>query len=299
MNSNARLPSFSLLLLFSPVGCDSAPPGRARASQPEVGGDCDTGDLLDVMVPVGAWCVDKYQAVVCDRSRTGSAFDGGCISNTNHNNGRSGNDSTHETVGEEGVPSIDLGDQLKTVIGIDGALLNPNFRAYSTIGISQEGLIPTRFANYYQAVTACTNANKALIPDAVFVAAALGTHDPGPERLNLDGPCNTAPDEGHIPGTLRPTGHAGHTRGGADSCISNWDVEDMIGMRQWTDFATRMEVHAEGGQAILSHTQGRPWFSNRGRGSVRVNSVSASDAVIRAHIFGFRCARPRIRYDSM
>jgi hypothetical protein len=284
------------------AGCKNSQPSSALKSDDASplaaapGNDCDTGDPIDVMVPVGGWCVDKYPAVVCDRSKTGDAFDASCISNSNRNNGKSGNNNTHETIGDSGE-QIELGDTLKTVIARDGTLTNPNYRAYSTTGFSKKGLVPTRFVDFYQAVSACVNAGKSLIPDAVFVAAAIGTHDPGPNRRHLeDGLCNTDPDEGNVPNTLRPTGHAGTTPAGADSCISNWGVEDMIGMFEWTDFPTRTDSPHDGSAGVPSLSSGEPWFANRGRGSVLRNSVRSIEAIDRAHIFGFRCARPRVRY---
>jgi hypothetical protein len=132
---------------------------------------------IDELVVVGGWCVDRYQATVCDGTRLGADFAAGCISNSNRNNGGL---ATHDPVGS----------MLEQKITSNGALLDPRYRAYS-----KRGIVPTRYVSYFQAVAACVNADKVVIPDAVYVAAALGTFFPDPNMLG-------APRR--QPGTIEP-----------------------------------------------------------------------------------------------
>jgi hypothetical protein len=170
---------------------------------------CATGDANDVMVAVGPWCVDKYGATVCDSSQTGAAFDRSCISSSNGNNGTLKDDPKN---------------LLTQKIDPQGRLLDAHYRAYS-----RKGLVPTRFIDYYQALTACANAGKEVIPDSIRIGAALGTFDPGPNDGQTNTRCNTQSSG------PRAAGLAGTKPGGEDSCISQWGVEDMVGnVYEWT-----------------------------------------------------------------
>jgi formylglycine-generating enzyme required for sulfatase activity len=174
---------------------------------------CETGDANDAMVRVGSWCVDKYDAVICDATKKGKEFDTSCISDNNSNNG------PHAADPEESRNS------LPRVITHEGIILNENYRAYS-----KKDFYPTRFVTYYQASSACANSGKQLLSDAMWVTASRGTVDPGANDGLTNNKCNTVSDY------LRPNGRAGSTPGGADSCISQWGVEDMIGnVYKWTD----------------------------------------------------------------
>jgi formylglycine-generating enzyme required for sulfatase activity len=177
------------------------------------GNACETGDPNDVMVKVGAYCVDKYDAVVCDRRQRDASFDGACISISNGSNGdlmgKGGNDTPN--------------DVLPSKIAHDGTIVDPNFRAYS-----KAGLFATRFVTYEQALSACANAGKELLSDIMWSTAALGTVDPGDNDGLTNHRCNT-----NSVGP-RPNGSAG-VLGSPDSCISQWGVEDLIGnLYQWT-----------------------------------------------------------------
>jgi hypothetical protein len=195
-----NLSVLTLLLSFY-LGTIAAPAASAAA--------CPSTDPNDVMVPVGPWCVDKYGATVCDSSKTGAAFDQSCISSTNGNNGTAKEDPKN---------------LLLQKIDPQGKLLDTHYRAYS-----KKGLVPTRFIDYYQALTACTNAGKEVIPDSIRIGAALGTFYPGPNDGLKNTRCNTKSD------SPRATGLAGNTPGGEDSCISQWGVEDMVGnVFEWT-----------------------------------------------------------------
>ena len=220
---------------------------------------CDLHDANDVMVRVGNWCVDKYEDVVCDSSKTGEDFDKNCISDDNQNNGHI------ESANEDG-------SLLPDVIDRDGKIINRDYRAYS-----KPGLFPTRYVNLYQAMAACANAGKQLLSDPVWAMAALGTSDPGSNDGTEPGntKCNTSNNK--IPGNRR-TGAAGGVLGGKDACVSQWGVEDLLGnLYEWTAIPT-----------VFSNPTSQVAYSVR-LGWVP-NSVGATD---KNHpSTGFRCMMP-------
>ncbi len=67
------------------------------------------------------------------------------------------------------------------------------------------------------------NSLKGLLSNAEWQGAAAGTVDPGSNDGLASTMCNTF---GLV---VRDTGLAGGTPGGAESCISKWGVEDMVG----------------------------------------------------------------------
>ena len=87
---------------------------------------------------------------------------------------------------------------------------------------SVAGVTATRFMTSLQVEAACAASGKRFITDAEWQAAAAGTVDPGASGA-MTGPCFTDGRD------WRETGNAGDVPGGADSCISYWGVEDMIG----------------------------------------------------------------------
>ncbi len=151
----------------------------------------------DEMVQVGIWCVDKFEAVICDAGRSGNT---GCVSDDNGNN------------------SDDR--SLDPLIDRFGAMTNRNVRAFS-----RRGVFATRFVNQYQALTACAASGKVLIPDSVWLAAALGTTDPGVNDGRTNARCHT----GGPPEALRRTGQGTGAPGASNACVSQWGAEDMIG----------------------------------------------------------------------
>ena len=134
------------------VGIGTASPGakldvtgNIRASQWIQGGCVNPADANDIMVAVGPWCVDKYEASVWSTATGGTQY--GSASDTH--------------------PCNDNGQDCAV-----GAA-NPIY-ARSVVSVT-----PSRYMTWFQANMACFNAGKELLPNHVWQAAAAGTVDPG------------------------------------------------------------------------------------------------------------------------
>ncbi len=185
---------------------------------------CETGNPNDVMVAVGSWCVDKYEASIWSVSNgTGTQYG---ASSDNY---------------PAGFP-----DQGYSITGT----------AYTHLyAVSKPGVTPSRSMTWYQAAQACANSGKVLIPDSVWQMAASGTYDPGSNDGSGGGACNTSA------AGPRSTASAGATPGAANSCISRWGAEDMIGnLWEWTDLngvqAGRDMSIAQGASVALGNNYG-------------------------------------------
>jgi formylglycine-generating enzyme required for sulfatase activity len=211
----------------------------------------------DEMVPVGSYCVDKYEASVwSDRAASGTQyFSNGASSDLNY---------------------PDAGN-LPASFNRDGS------GSDTVYAVSKAGVIPGRGVTWYQASIACANSGKELIPDHIWQTAVLGTTDPGSgsgtggsaggsaadaaaAKCNIN--TNTASSGTWIEtnNNVRPTNRAGATAAGTNACISRYGVEDMIGnLWEWTSM--------NGMQAGADQTA----FS-QGESNASGNPFSTSDA---------------------
>ncbi len=93
---------------------------------------------------------------------------------------------------------------------------------------SEADKAPAEAFTWFQAQQACANSGKRLPTSAEWQMAVAGTVDPGENDGISNTSCNTSS------ATVRSTGLAGTVAGGADSCISSWGAEDMIGnVEEW------------------------------------------------------------------
>ena len=189
--------------------------------------DCIPAEnTADEMVPVGNYCVDKYEASVwSDRAATGTQY------------------FSDGTNGDFNYP--DAGN-LPADFNRDGS------GASVVYAVAKADVIPARGVTWYQAGVTCANSGKELIPDHIWQIAVLGTVDPGAgtgtggsaggSSTDAAGAqCNISTSVGST-GTwietnnnVRPTNRAGATASGGNACISRYGIHDMIGnLWEWT-----------------------------------------------------------------
>lgn len=289
---------------------------------------CDRGTTNDVMVEVGSWCVDKYEASVW------SAVDG---TGTQYFADSSTAGGDYFYVNSANRPAS---------FNRDGSGTSPVY------AVSKPDVFPARGITWYQAAVACMNSGKVLVPDSVWQMAALGTVDPatsgtggrngGSATDAANARCNTnthGANDSDSDGfwldnnnKLRRTNRAGATSQGSNACISRFGVHDMIGnLAEWTDLSGM-----QAGPRISGFTQGMEGatggaFSSdgtvniNGQVSVRDSTTGVTPDVFKNHspavglrggswfmgaagisahdlfaggsesnfMFGFRCAMPR------
>lgn len=289
---------------------------------------CDRGTANDVMVEVGSWCVDKYEASVW------SAVDG---TGTQYFADSATTGGNYFYVDAANRPAS---------FNRDGSGTSPVY------AVSKPDVFPARGITWYQAAVACMNSGKVLIPDSVWQMASLGTVDPGTSGTGgrnggssadaANARCNTnthGANDSDGDGfwldnnnKLRRTNRAGATNQGSNACISRFGVHDMIGnLAEWTDLSGM-----QAGPRIAGFTEGMEGATGgafSSDGTVNINGqVSVRDSTtaltadvwknhspavglrggawymnaagIAAHdlfaggsesnfMFGFRCAMPR------
>jgi formylglycine-generating enzyme required for sulfatase activity len=168
------------------------------------------------MVPVGDFCIDRYEASLRENADcTGVSY------------GRSIDDFP------AGFPP------------------NGNFTT-PVYACSQAGVNPAQFVTWFQSAQACAASGKHLCSNVEWQTAAAGTHDPGSwpatdstcsGSISSCCRCNTCSTSG------RETGQAGSVPGGTNDCISRYGAEDMVGnVMEWvSDWAGSPGDNGAGG----------------------------------------------------
>ena len=116
------------------------------------GGCVNPNNASDIMVPVGPWCVDKYEASVWSGPTGGTQYgtpSGGANYPCAANGGGNASSGICGPPGGTGVTPI--------------------------YAISESGVYPSAYITWFQAQAACMNSGKELLPNAVWQQAAQGT----------------------------------------------------------------------------------------------------------------------------
>ena len=132
--------------------------GNIRATQWIQGGCVNPADANDSMVPVGAWCVDKYETSVWSTATGGTQY------------------------GINGTDNYPCNDNAQNC-----AAGTTYIYARSIIGVK-----PSTSLTWFQANIACGNSGKELLPNAIWQMAAAGTPDPGAISQDTGPQCNTS-----------------------------------------------------------------------------------------------------------
>lgn len=133
------------------------------------------------MVPVGSWCLDKYEASINTASDCKSG--------------------------------VWLNQKIDTLaVAANGIRKNGEIVGRGAYACSSPDAFPARWITWFQAATLCARSGKELVPDKLWVTAAIGT----PKEK-----CTVNQNDPQKPNTL---------------CVSQWGAVDMIGnLWEWTD----------------------------------------------------------------
>lgn len=166
--------------------------------------------------------------------------------------------------------------------------------------VSIPGVTPSRFITWFQALAACRNTEKELLPNHVWQAAALGTPDMGGADDGSTS-CNTDNQEPGVADT-----------GSRSACVSDVGVHDMVGnLSEWVadwvplstgaladwdpplndDFMTMVGTLTPnpGGPGAL--IRGGNWGNYADAGVFAVSGANKPHTGSSANGLGFRCGR--------
>jgi len=206
-----------VLLAMAPLGC------RCLCRKPSP--DVSPASCPPDSVKVGPTCVDKYEASVWQIPASNMAL----IDKVPQGTATLSDLKRGEAKPAQPADNCGAGIQLDTAgFPRHGNWTTPFY------AVSVPGVYPTACISWFQAAQACALAGKRLLTNQEWQIAAAGTVDPGDnDGTPPNTKCNTGIPTAKI-GTPRQTGHAGSTAGGADSCISKWGVEDLVGnLDEW------------------------------------------------------------------
>jgi len=217
------------------------------------------GNAADIMVPVGSWCVDKYEASVW------SAATGGTQYGTASNN----------------YPGADDGQ----TNGVGAA--NPIY-ARSVVSVT-----PSAYITWHRANVACINAGKELLPNAVWQAAAAGTPKPtvagdackafntpaGPSVTGVNTGCVSSYAVENMTGSLW-------------EWVAEWGSYSPVANGVWPAGPGSGEyLYGNGSATIGAVLRGGAWGSGAFAGVFAFNANGGPSLV--DNLVGFRCGRRR------
>ncbi|MFI5362086.1 MAG: PorV/PorQ family protein [Elusimicrobiota bacterium] len=240
------------------AGSNAARIAVAAPAAPAARPCVDPADPSGVMVPVGEWCVDKYEASVWSTATGGAEY---------------------------GISSDDY------PCTADGATCAKG-QSNAIYARSVKGVKPSASINWYRAAAACRNAGKELLPSVVWKEAAAGT----PESNGGDQSgvlCNTDGLESSVSGVNAACVSAAGVENMVGS-VWEWVAEqgsylplDMKGHIISTDLdgSVRDAVGAKVGAMV----RGGSWDNGA---NARTTAVYSAETPLYEYIsVGFRCGR--------
>ena len=216
-------------------------------------------DPADIMVPVGPWCVDKYEASVWSTPTGGTQYG----------------------ASSDNYPCSEDGQTCAT-----GAS-NPIYAR------SVPGVLPSAYIDWYRAQVACINAGKELLPNAVWQAAASGT--PDLSAGTAGSACNiSAAAIRNTDANLSCIASYGALNmvGNVSEWVADWGAYTPTVTSSWPPGPGSGEnMAANGASTIAVVHRGGNSYSGGAAGVFAFNATNGPSAVSNA--VGFRCGRRR------
>ncbi len=232
--------------------------GAVSSQQWMISGCANPNDPNDMMVPVGDFCVDKYEATVWSTPTGGTQYGAASDNYLCTDDGQTCGNGGSNPIYARSVPTY----------------------------------TPSRYITWFQANAACDNSGKHLLTNAEWQSAVRGTVDPGasgtPPNCNTGsaGPTNT----GGGTNCLSSAG-AENMVGSLEEWVADWQVNTSTGGS--TTWGPGGDAAYVGPNYITAMIRGGAYNSAGLAGIFAVNALNNPYSGTTLASLGFRCGRRR------